>query len=282
MIGATCLARWMTIGTLGSILLLSPTLPRARGQDDVADVPSTKLAVGDDEKKSYFLIGAKDGAVAKARDAAPPAGYGLIIIMPGGDGSADFHPFVRRIYKNGLPEGYLAVQPIAVKWTADQQIVWPTEKSGDGSQKFSTEQFVKDIIAAVKAKHRLNPARIFTLSWSSSGPGAYAISLSKDVGVTGSFVAMSVFKPDQLPPLESAAGHAYFIYHSPDDKVCPMRMAEEARDKLSAAKAKVEFATYAGGHGWKGNVYGDIRRGIEWLEKNAAGPGNEASKEDKK
>ena len=40
---------------------------------------------------------------------------------------------------------------------------------------------------------------------------------------------MSVFKPDQLPPLANAEGRAYFILHSPDDFI-PIRMTHEARD----------------------------------------------------
>jgi hypothetical protein len=31
----------------------------------------------------------------------------------------------------------------------------------------------------------------------------------------------------------------------------------------------VSYATYAGGHGWHGDVYGLIRAGIAELEKNA-------------
>ena len=34
---------------------------------------------------------------------------------------------MKRIYKNALPDGYLAAEPIAVNWTPSQQIVWPTK-----------------------------------------------------------------------------------------------------------------------------------------------------------
>ena len=77
---------------------------------------------------------------------------------------------------------------------------------------------------------------------------------------------MSVFKPGELPALEHAAGHAYFILHSPQDFI-PIRMAEEARDALGRNGAAVELVTYEGGHGWRGDVYGNIRRGIRWLEQ---------------
>jgi predicted esterase len=53
--------------------------------------------------------------------------------------------------------------------------------------------------------------------------------------------------------------------------VCPYRMAEQARDKLTENGAKVRLETYEGGHGWRGDVFGDIRAGVEWLEKNLRG-----------
>ena len=111
---------------------------------------------------------------------------------------------------------------------------------------------------------------MFTLSWSSGGPAAYAISLAENKSITGSYVAMSVFKPDYLPPLNRARGHACFIDHSPDDRTCPFRLAKAAEQSLRQHGASVRFNTYQGGHGWRGDLYGRIRNGIEWLEKNTA------------
>src|SRR5262249_24557697 len=72
---------------------------------DVADIPAQALQAAGDANKRYFLIGPR-------KNAKPPAqGYGLLVILPGGDGSADFHPFVKRIYKYALPDRYLAAQP---------------------------------------------------------------------------------------------------------------------------------------------------------------------------
>jgi predicted esterase len=234
-----------------------------QAQDDVADVPSQDLRAGKDEHKRYFLIGPLKDAKA------PKEGSGLVVILPGGPGSADFHPFVKRICKYALPDGYLAVQPVAVKWTDQQAIVWPTAKNPVAQMKFSTEAFVAAVIKEVAAKHKVNPKRVFTLSWSSSGPAAYAISLT-DKTVTGSFIAMSVFDPELLPPLAKAKWHAYYLYHSPQDRVCPFRMAERAVKDLQKQGAKVTLQTYEGGHGWRGGLYDHIRQGIEWLEKNSA------------
>jgi predicted esterase len=236
---------------------------RLAAQDDVADIVSQDLRAGKDEQKRYFLIEPPKGAQA------PKQGYGLIVVLPGGDGSADFHPFIKRIYKNAVPQGYVLAQPVAVRWSEKQGIVWPTDKNRVEGKKFSTEEFVDAVIKDVEGKYKLNSERVFTLTWSSSGPAAYAASLSSD-RITGSFIAMSVFKPDLLPPLEKAKGQAYFLYHSPDDRVCPFGMAEQAAEELKKRGATVKLATYEGGHGWRGNLYDNIKEGIEWLEKNHA------------
>jgi predicted esterase len=238
---------------------------RAAQDDDVADIPSQDLRVDKDENKRYFLIGPPKGAKA------PKRGYRLLVVLPGGPGSADFHAFVKRIYKHAVPEGYLVAQPVAVKWTAKQYTVWPTEKNRVKAMKFSTEAFVDAVIQDVAGQHKLDPEHIFTLTWSSSGPAAYAISLSSKK-VTGSFIAMSVFRPDQLPPLEGAKGHGYFLFHSPDDELCPFEMAKQAARDLKKQGAKVKLATYEGGHGWQAGLYERIREGIQWLETNHTPP----------
>jgi predicted esterase len=228
---------------------------------DVADIPSQEFQAAGDANKRFLLIGPK-------KKTKPPAeGFGLFLIMPGGDGSADFHPFVKRIYKYALSDRYLAAQPIAVQWAPDQQIVWPTKTNPVAGMKFSTEEFIDAVIEDVAKKQNLDRKRVFSFSWSSSGPAAYAASLQNKRSVMGSFIAMSVFKPEFLPPLKEAKGHAYYLYHSQQDRACPFRMAEQAKLSLAENGAKVHLETYQGGHGWRGNVYGDIRNGVDWLEK---------------
>ncbi len=236
---------------------------RPSGARDVADIPSQDILIGGDPQKRYFLIGPK-----KAAEAAEQ-GFRLVVVLPGGDGGVNFHPFVKRIYKHGLTEQYLVAQLVAVEWSELKRndIVWPTMKKKVQRQKFSTEEFVEAVLKDISGKFELDDRYIFTLSWSSGGPAAYAISLQKEKSVTGSFIAMSVFKPKQLPPLKNAKGHAYYLYHSPDDKVCPFKMVEAAQKALAENGANVKLATYSGGHGWRGNVYGDIRAGIRWLER---------------
>jgi predicted esterase len=241
-------------------------LPLSAPEDDVADVPSQDLRAGKDENKRFFLIGPRKD------DREPRQGYGLIVVLPGGPGNADFHPFVKRIFKYAVPDGYLVAQPVAVKWTDEQRVVWPTEKNPAEKMKFSTEKFVAAVIKEVKTKHKVDAKKVFTLSWSSSGPAAYAVSLS-DKTVAGSFIAMSVFQPKLLPSLEKARGHAYYLYHSPEDKLCPYKMAERAAKDLKKSDAKVKLQTYEGGHGWKAGLYDHMRQGIIWLEMNSTATG---------
>lgn len=234
-------------------------------QDDVADVPAQDRLVDKDKNKRYFLIGPAKGSKA------PKAGFGLIVLLPGGPGGAEFHPFVKRIFKHAVPKGYVVAQPVAVKWSKEQAIVWPTATNKVEGMKFSTEHFIDAVIADVGKEHAIDPSRIFTLTWSSSGPAAYAASLTSKK-ITGSFVAMSVFKPEELPALEKSKGHAYYIYHSREDRICPFRMAEQAERDLKKAGAEVTLVEYAGGHGWRGPLYDNIREGLRWLDKNRARP----------
>ena len=234
-------------------------------QDDVAGVPAEDLKAGKDENKRYFLIG-------PAKDAKPPKeGFGLIVVLPGGPGTAAFLPFVKRIFKNAAPEGYVVAQLVAVKWKDDQEIVWPTKLVKAEGMKFTTDAFIDAVISDVSGRHKIDKERVFTLSWSSSGPAAYAASLTSKK-VTGSLIAMSVFNPKFLPDLKKAKGRGYYLYHSMEDRVCPFRMASQAEKELTKAGARVKLVEYEGGHGWRGDVYGSIRDGIHWLEKNHGKP----------
>jgi predicted esterase len=233
----------------------------AKEDPELADVPSQDLRAGDDPDERYFLIG------PRAKSSPPADGYKLLVVLPGGSGDEQFLPFVKRIFKHALPREYLVAQPVAVKWTADQQIVWPTSKSPVPEMKFTTEQFIAAVIDDVAGRHQFDPQHCRTLSWSSTGPAAYAAALSNEK-ITGSFIAMSVFKPNLLPPLTEAKGRPFFLYHSPDDRVCPYRMAVQAKEVLKENGATVELSEYRGGHGWRGPLYDDIRAGLKWLEQN--------------
>ena len=239
-------------------ILLAPAL---YAQDDVANVPCQDLKVAGNVQQRYFLIGAKEG------DKAPDAGYALLLILPGGDGSAEFSPFVKRIWQNALPPGYLVAQLVAVGSENKNQIVWPTAKDNEPRQKFKTEEFIRNVVNEVKAKHKIDESKIYALAWSSSGPAVYATMLSKENPLTGAFVAMSVFMPARLPALTAAKGQHYYLLQSPQDRVTKYTFAKTAKTQLTNAGAKVELKDYEGGHGWHGDVFGTIHAGIEWLEQ---------------
>ncbi len=241
------------------LLLALGGLARA---DEADKLPSEEVKLGGDEKKLCFRL----GPLPEAKE--PKKGFGLLVILPGGDGSAEFNMFCRRILIHGAGGDYVGLQLVAPKWTETQPIVWPTAKNRVEGMKFTTEEFVEEAIADARKWKKIDPARILVLAWSSSGPAAYALSLAKDATPVGYFIAMSVFKPAELGDLAGARGLAYFLYHSAEDRVCPFRMAEEAEKKLSKEKAKVNLQKYTGGHGWHGDMYGDMRAGIAWLEEN--------------
>lgn len=229
---------------------------------DVADIPAQDLRGGGDEMKRYFLIGAEGSK-------PPVGGYGLLIVLPGGDGSADFQPFVRRIHKNAPDGRWLIAQAIAPKWDAGQsrRVVWPTEARPYRAAKFTTEEFIRAIAADLRSKARIDPRRVFLLGWSSGGPPCYAIAMGEDSGVAGAFIARSIFQREQLPAAEGAKGRPFYLLQSPENRVTPIRHAQEAEKALRAAGAKVRLARYAGGHGWRGDAWGMLGEGVSWLER---------------
>ena len=229
------------------------------------DKDATPIKVTINKATGEFLLQPATAATAEK----PP---GLLVVLPGGDGSADFHPFVSNIQRTALDGKWTVAQPIAAKWNKNQGIVWPTRQNKVPGMKFSTEELVAKVVEDVAAKNPIDRTRVFLLAWSSGGPAAYATLLQKKSPATGALIAMSVFQPNNLPPVKNAVGRSFYILHSPDDQVCPFRMAEQARDALGKAGAKVEFATYEGGHGWQGDVFGNIRTGVEWLETSVAKP----------
>lgn len=231
-------------------------------QEDVAEVPAAERIAAKDPRMQYLLVG-------PAKEVERPAkGYGLVLVLPGGDGGAGFQPFVKRIWKNAAPKDVLFAQLKSIEWTPGQfkTVVWPTEASRVTGMKFTTEAFARAVVEEIGTLHRIDPERTYVLGWSSGGPPAYAISMSRERFVAGALVAMSVFRELGID-LERAKGQAYWIYHSKDDAVCPFPLAERAKAALEKAGARVAFTEYEGGHGWKGPLFRDLKTGLEWLDK---------------
>ena len=256
-----------TLATIALTLTsLAPTTVRAEEEaSDVADIPWEARTLAEHERALYHLIGYDEEAKA------PKKGYRLLLVLPGGDGSAGFRDFIRRIKKHVLDDDWIVAQLVAPKWAEDQEVVWPIETLPHPDMEFTTEEFVAGVIDEVEDDIKVDPNYVFAMGWSSSGSPVYRSALLKDTKLTGAFVSMSVWKPDLMPKLKQGKGQAFAILHSPEDFI-PIKMAEEARDALEKVKAEVHYATYKGGHGWKDDPFGKMRTAIEFLERKHAKP----------
>lgn len=226
---------------------------------DIKDIPNQELKAGNDPFKRYFLIG-KPVADKPSK---------LLVVLPGGDGSADFNPFLRRVWKNALPEGYLMAEVVAPKWSDNQQdsIVWPTKKVRWTGMKFSTEELIEAVVKDASEKAKIDPAHVYVLGWSSGGPAVYAAALTSPV-VKGAFVAMSVYNPTSLPAPSGGRDKPFYLFQSPDDTVTTYGHALTAQKELTSGGAKVTLVNYKGGHGWTDDPFGNIRKALLWLEAN--------------
>jgi len=251
-----------------SLLILVPTLVPAPAAPagsprDEAETPPV-VTIDGDEHQRYFLHAPAGGTEA------PEDGWKLLVVMPGGDGGEDFAPFVGRIRANALDDEWLVAQLVAPVWSEGQakSNVWPTKRNPWPEMGFCCEELFAAVVADVAKERELDPRYLFTLAWSSSGTLAYTLALERESGVTGTFIAMSVYSPDLLPSLKPAKGRHFHLLHSPQDFI-PIAMAEKAREELEKKGAEVSYATYEGGHGWRGDVYGMMRTGFDWLEQKA-------------
>jgi predicted esterase len=235
-------------------------------KDAVVEIPSKspttpdrEVLAGGDASKKMFVTGPKAG------DIEPATGYGLVVVLPGGDGGEGFQEWVRERYDEWVDAGWVWAQLVAPKWDAAQTIVWPTAAVKAAAMKFTTEEFVDAAVEEVAKSVKVDRTRVVAVSWSSSGPACWRMLSAKSSAVTAHLIAMSVFHPKELEPLANGKQRPLFLLHSPDDKTCPIAMAEQGRDAAKKAGLKVEWATYEGGHGWEGESEDQARRGLRWL-----------------
>lgn len=191
---------------------------------------------------------------------------GLVVIIPGGPGDESLRSFTENLYRYGVPPNYLGVWLHSKKWTPEQRIVWPTRTLSVASMRFSTADFVNDVISDVGQSHAIDAKRIFVVGWSSGGPASYDALLTSKA-VRGVVVAASVFRSTHFPSLQAAAGRGVYIIHSREDSLAAYSMAEEALDRFLAVGARAALSTYSGPHGaWIGTAFAPVREGIRWLE----------------
>jgi len=225
----------------------------------------------------YFTIPAK----------APVAGKKgpLLVVLPGGDGSRDFLPFVENGILGSAPEDCTGVLVTSVKWRDDQKVVWPTAQTKVQDQQWTTEAFVAAVVKAVQQEAAIDQKRIAVLAWSSSGPAVYPMLLDPKGPFARGYVAMSVWPAFEKKGTTAAKGRRFVLDQSPDDQVTTFSHAREAYTALTAAGATVQMSTYRGGHGWQDDPLARLRANLAWLysEDKAKAPewpaGTEPSKD---
>lgn len=196
----------------------------------------------------------------------PELGWGLLVVAPGGYGNVDFAPFVRDTIRPAAGADYVVLQLLAPELEEGdmESHVWPLENLRDDRVDFTMEHVAEAAIERTTAERRIDPDRVWTMGWSSGGPLAYQMAL-RDGSVRGAFVIMSVFEPSWLAPLDGARDRAFYVLHSPTDFI-DMVHPERARQALRNAGARTVLQTYEGGHGWHGDIHGQVADALRWLE----------------
>ena len=242
----------------------SPSSPENAAQAELAPravLPPEDRVINADQNKRYYLH--------RPEGEAPDGGWPLLVVLPGGDGSAEFRGFVNAIATHALEGRYLVAQPVAPGWSDDDdRIVWPTTGSPNPNMAFPMETFLDEIHEELSAEFELDPSRCYLMGWSSGGPPCYYAALREETPFRGAFVAMSVYKPQNLPRRRTAEGKAFYILHSPEDFIA-MRFPKLAERQLRARGASTTLVTYEGGHGWHGDVHAMIADAIAWLEQHS-------------
>lgn len=196
----------------------------------------------------------------------------LLVVLPGGAGTRDFLPFVENGIAAQAPDDGTVVLVTAVKWKPDQQIVWPTEASKVPGMQYSTEAYVRAVVAEVVKSQPVDPERAVVLAWSSSGPGVYPLLVAADGPFARAYVAMSVWPGARLGDLAAVKGRRFVLDQSPEDTTTRFPEARAAFAALTEAGAIVRLSTYRGGHGWKDAPLPRLREGLRWLWSDEPAP----------
>jgi hypothetical protein len=175
----------------------------ALAQEIDASIVSEERSAGGNPQKKYFLLRHKLEA------AQSPKEFGLLLILPGGPGSADFLPFCANILTAvGTPPDVVVAELVAPVWKKvdASTVVWPSKAFPVKEARFTTEQFVEDVIKDVSKTVKVHDGWIFMLGWSSSGHVLYSTAI-ENPKVRGFFVAMSRFRPEWFHDLNRARGN---------------------------------------------------------------------------
>jgi predicted esterase len=244
-------ASWRT-ALLATVLAGFATVPAATAQD--APLPERTIAAL--PKSCWFLVPPKKPPKAGAK-------AGLIVVLPGGTGTKDFLPFVQNGLLAQAPDDFAGAMLTAVKWRDDQQFVWPTAATKVDGLQYTTEQYVRAVVAEVEKELAIDPARRVVVAWSSSGPAIHPLLATADSPFARAYIAMSVWPA--LDDLAAVKGRRYVLDQSPDDQTTIFQHVRTAHAALTKAGAQVRVSVYAGEHGWGEQPLPRFAKNLEWL-----------------
>ncbi len=208
-------------------------------------------------KSLYFVMAPKKPAAAGRKN-------GLIVVLPGGNGSRDFLPWVENALLAQRPDDCAGVLVTSVKWQRDQETIWPTKSNPVPGMEYTTEQYVRAVVAAVEKDLAVDPVRRVVVAWSSSGPAIHPLMAVEDGPFARAYIAMSVW-PRDLVNLAPVKARRYVLDQSPEDQTTTFSHVREAYAALTKAGAVVRLSTYAGGHGWHDEPLPRFKQGLTWL-----------------
>ncbi|MBL8730694.1 MAG: hypothetical protein JNM25_19910 [Planctomycetes bacterium] len=231
-----------------------------------ADAIGQKPAVEAQERHFVFLPRSSYFVIAPRKPVAKGKLSRLLVVLPGGDGSREFLPFVRDGIAAQVPDDCVVAMLAAVKWRDDQQVVWPTAKAPVADMAYPTEDYVAAVVKQLTAEFAVDPAERAVLAWSSSGPAVYPLLCAADGPFPRGYVAMSVW-PEQVATgdLTAVKGRRFVLDQSPDDQTTPFRHVRAAHAALTDAGAIVRVSVYDGGHGWHDRPLPRLKEGLRWL-----------------
>jgi len=209
-------------------------------------------------KSCWFLVPPRSSSAGKAGKKA-----GLVVVLPGGDATREFRPWVENVLLAQAPDDCVGVMLAAVKWSDDQTIVWPVQDGDAKGMQYTTSQYVRAVVAAVEAEFAIDPERRVVAGWSSSGMAIQPLLAEKGAPFARAYVAMSSW-PRGLD-LAAVKGKRYLLDHSPADQQTAFSHCRRAYAELTKAGASVRVTTYDGGHGWHDRPEARLRDGLRWL-----------------
>ncbi|MGB0219186.1 MAG: hypothetical protein ACPGJF_07635 [Sinimarinibacterium flocculans] len=223
------------------------------------EVVTERRLVENDPLKRYFLIRRSDAAEGS---------LGLVVFVPGGQGGESSLVFAQNLVRYFLPGNTLLAHLVAPRWAAEQRIVWPTTFVRTPGMKFTTPEFIGDVVDDLLDTYPIDRGRVFAIGGSSSGPATIESAVTNPA-ITGLIVSASVFRPRLFPSMAGIAGKPVFLYYSRQDHLVPYDDGLLLEAVLGHYGAAVHLRSHIYGHEGKDTAYA-IREGIDWLDMHTA------------